>query len=133
MFMTYSLLIHGAGNAKGARSFQGKGRQEDAVSLILKKGSRVAQLVNWLREEKDEDPLIIFDECHKAKNLLPKDGAPTQTAIVVCALQVCHRIYTQVLSSLLLLGLVQKPFLFCFTLIPALPFSLGFRVYGFKV
>lgn len=57
------------------------------VASVLKSGSRAAQLLQWLRDG-DADPLLILDECHKAKNLLPKDGVPTQTALVVVALQV---------------------------------------------
>ena len=64
LFITYSLLI-----SKSA------------------KGSRLDQVVRWL----DKDPtsgLILFDECHKAKNLLKAKGAqPTRTAKVVVELQ----------------------------------------------
>ena len=34
-----------------------------------------------------EDPLIVLDECHKAKNLLTAQGKPTKTAAAVVALQ----------------------------------------------
>ena len=33
------------------------------------------------------DPLIVFDECHKAKNLLTGNGQPTKTALAVVAIQ----------------------------------------------
>lgn len=50
--------------------------------------SRLSQIVQWLGKE--SDGLIIFDESHKAKNLVPdKQGKsePTQTAVAVVTLQ----------------------------------------------
>ena len=49
--------------------------------------SRLGQIVKWLREC-PRGGLIVLDECHKAKNLLPAGGMqPTQTARAVVELQ----------------------------------------------
>jgi len=49
--------------------------------------SRLFQILDWLRGC-PKDCLIIFDESHKAKNLLPTKGTvPTQTGKAVLALQ----------------------------------------------
>ena len=66
MFCTYSLLIHGSGKVSelGAR-----GAAVDPQDLI-KPGSRLKQLVDWL--DKDPyGPLLVFDECHKAGHCAP--------------------------------------------------------------
>ncbi|RHN53138.1 putative Zinc finger, RING/FYVE/PHD-type, protein strawberry notch [Medicago truncatula] len=48
--------------------------------------TRMQQLVQWCGPE--FDGLIIFDECHKAKNLVPeKDKNPTKTGQAVLAIQ----------------------------------------------
>eukprot|EP00898_Chlorokybus_atmophyticus_P004114 jgi/Chlat1/4703/Chrsp3S00444 len=48
--------------------------------------SRLSQLIQWCG--KDFDGLIVFDECHKAKNLVPDSGAqPTRTGEAVLELQ----------------------------------------------
>ena len=52
IFSTYSSLISESTSAKGACK------------------SRIGQLVQWCGE--DFDGVIIFDECHKAKNLIPE-------------------------------------------------------------
>ncbi|PSC70731.1 strawberry notch [Micractinium conductrix] len=92
LFITYSLLISGlrgrgaavrdaeaAAAAGGARLEEGR--------LHVPTSSRLAQIVAWL-DGSDEPPLIVLDECHKAKNLLPSSGAaPTQTARAVVELQ----------------------------------------------
>ncbi|WOG97959.1 hypothetical protein DCAR_0417300 [Daucus carota subsp. sativus] len=64
IFLTYSSLI--------ASSEQGR--------------SRLKQLVQWCG--KDYDGLIVFDECHKAKNLVPEAGQrPTRTGETVLEIQ----------------------------------------------
>ncbi|KAL2475855.1 RING/FYVE/PHD zinc finger superfamily protein [Abeliophyllum distichum] len=48
--------------------------------------SRLRQLVQWCGPE--YDGLIIFDECHKAKNLVPESGGkPTRTGEAVLEIQ----------------------------------------------
>ncbi|XP_074372399.1 protein FORGETTER 1-like isoform X2 [Apium graveolens] len=48
--------------------------------------SRLKQLVQWCG--KDYDGLIVFDECHKAKNLVPESGVkPTRTGEAVFEIQ----------------------------------------------
>ncbi|GFR48198.1 hypothetical protein Agub_g10015, partial [Astrephomene gubernaculifera] len=47
-------------------------------------GSRLDQLVRWLA---GGECLIVFDECHKAKNLLDAAGYSSQTGLAVEALQ----------------------------------------------
>ncbi|KAI8553226.1 hypothetical protein RHMOL_Rhmol06G0327600 [Rhododendron molle] len=64
VFMTYSSLI--ASSEKGR--------------------SRLQQLVQWCGPE--YDGLLIFDECHKAKNLVPEAGGqPTRTGEAVLEIQ----------------------------------------------
>ncbi|CAH9053117.1 unnamed protein product [Cuscuta epithymum] len=64
IFLTYSSLI--ASSEKGR--------------------SRIQQLVQWCGIE--YDGLVIFDECHKAKNLVPEAGAqPTRTGEAVLEIQ----------------------------------------------
>ncbi|CAO2826033.1 unnamed protein product [Amaranthus hypochondriacus] len=65
VFLTYSSLI--------ASSEKGK--------------SRLNQLVQWCGG-RDFDGLVVFDECHKAKNLVPEAGGqPTRTGEAVLELQ----------------------------------------------
>jgi hypothetical protein len=47
------------------------------------------QLKKWLGagNESGEDVLLVFDECHKAKNLKTASGKPSKTALAVVALQ----------------------------------------------
>lgn len=64
VFLTYSSLI--ASSEKGR--------------------SRLQQLVQWCGPE--YDGLIVFDECHKAKNLVPEAGSqPTRTGEAVLEIQ----------------------------------------------
>lgn len=64
VFLTYSSLI--ASSEKGR--------------------SRLQQLVQWCGS--DYDGLIVFDECHKAKNLVPEAGSqPTRTGEAVLDIQ----------------------------------------------
>ncbi|RDX80927.1 Protein FORGETTER 1, partial [Mucuna pruriens] len=51
--------------------------------------SRLQQLVQWCGP--GFDGLIIFDECHKAKNLVPEAGSqPTRTGEAVLDIQICY-------------------------------------------
>lgn len=64
MFLSYSSLISGCDNG----------------------ATRLDQLTEWCGP--DFDGLIIFDECHKAKNLVPEAGAkPTKVGRLVLELQ----------------------------------------------
>uniref|UniRef100_A0A158P7J3 Strawberry notch homolog 2 n=1 Tax=Angiostrongylus cantonensis TaxID=6313 RepID=A0A158P7J3_ANGCA len=68
IFATYSSLI---GECRGARA---------------KYRSRLKQLIQWFGV--DYDGVIILDECHRAKNLVPTAGAkPTKTGRMVLELQ----------------------------------------------
>uniref|UniRef100_A0A914W791 Uncharacterized protein n=1 Tax=Plectus sambesii TaxID=2011161 RepID=A0A914W791_9BILA len=68
IFATYSSLI---GECRTAKS---------------KYRSRLKQLIQWCG--RDFDGAIIFDECHRAKNLVPTGGSkPTKTGRVVLELQ----------------------------------------------
>ena len=68
VFCTYSLLIQGGGRVADL----GKDGI-DLNALLMKPGSRLEQLVTWLSEDK-HGPLIVFDECHRAKNLVNENG-----------------------------------------------------------
>lgn len=101
VFCTYSLLIQGGGRVADL----GKDGV-DLNALLMKPGSRLEQLVSWLGEDK-HGPLVVFDECHRAKNLVNENGesffvfpygrlvrrrvlctgVPTKTALAVVALQ----------------------------------------------
>jgi hypothetical protein len=49
---------------------------------------RLEQLVNWLGGSSGKgECLVIFDECHRAKNLTDDSSKSTQTAIAVVRLQ----------------------------------------------
>lgn len=107
LFATYTLLCQG--HTKRDREDEEEGLADVDVesfnyeSMVQKEGSRLHQLVTWLKRERDEAPLIIFDECHRAKNLVPpekksheltdedtmyrKNKGPTLTALSVMALQ----------------------------------------------
>lgn len=70
VFSTYSSLISGtnSGNVSG------------------KYNTRLKQLVDWFG--RDYDGVIIFDECHKAKHLIPTGSSkPTKTGMNVLELQ----------------------------------------------
>lgn len=71
IFATYSSLISESQN----------------VSTKEKYNSRLKQLVQWLGGE-DFDGVIVFDECHKAKNLAPSPTAKSsKTGLAVLDLQ----------------------------------------------
>lgn len=69
IFATYSSLI------------------SESTTVTGKYGSRFGQLIQWCGE--DFEGVIVFDECHKAKNLFPSSGAgkPTKTGLAVLELQ----------------------------------------------
>lgn len=72
--MTYSLLVS---NAKSMGDENADGSSEAPVDAHIPAGSRLAQVVEWLKG--DDAPLIILDECHKAKNLVASGGEPSLT------------------------------------------------------
>ncbi|XP_071551704.1 protein strawberry notch homolog 1 isoform X1 [Panulirus ornatus] len=68
LFSTYSALI--------GESSSGQGKYK----------TRLKQILNWCGE--DFDGCIVFDECHRAKNLSPVgSGKPTKTGLTVLELQ----------------------------------------------
>lgn len=70
VFSTYSSLISST-KAKG----------------VGKYNTRLAQLVEWCGGDKF-DGVIVFDECHKAKHLIPSGSQkPTKTGMAVLELQ----------------------------------------------
>lgn len=69
LFVTYSLLISGSAKGSGGTEHV-EGWPQD---IMLRKGTRLHQIVQWLRGG-DGDPLIVFDEAHKAKNLINTKG-----------------------------------------------------------
>ena len=49
-------------------------------------GTRMKQLMKWCG--KDFDGVLVFDECHRAKNLCPAVGTkPTKTGLAVLDIQ----------------------------------------------
>lgn len=69
LFITYSLLVS---NAKSMADETTDGTVDTALDPRIPAGSRLAQVVDWLKG--DEAPLIVLDECHKAKNLVAAGG-----------------------------------------------------------
>lgn len=72
LFVTYSLLVSGGGKEGG-----GEGR------------GRFSQILQWLKEDRG-DPLLMFDEGHKAKQFLEEEGKKaksSKTALAVVELQ----------------------------------------------
>ena len=68
LFTTYSSLV--------AKKQGGRGKNR----------SRLSQIVSWLGN--DFDGCIVFDECHKSKNLIPTaGGAASRTGLAVVELQ----------------------------------------------
>ena len=87
-FVTYSLLRTGL--PKTSQVQRGEGNESKAKIeklLNVPQRSNLAKIVKWL-QYCPQGSLIIFDESHKAKNLLPSTGsAPTQTGRAVMYLQ----------------------------------------------
>lgn len=70
VFSTYSALIGESSGTAGSGKYK----------------SRLKQLLQWCGE--DFDGLIVFDECHRAKNLCPVGSSkPTKTGLTVLELQ----------------------------------------------
>ena len=71
LFVTYSLLVS---NSKAMKddvvSTAAEAKQLDSS---IPRGSRLEQIVDWLNGAED-DPLVVLDECHKAKNLIAIGG-----------------------------------------------------------
>ena len=71
LFVTYSLLVS---NSKAMKddvvSTAAEAKQLDSS---IPEGSRLEQIVDWLNGAED-DPLVVLDECHKAKNLIAIGG-----------------------------------------------------------
>ena len=82
LFSTYALLTQGTPKITSQLSTT---KSEKLLDMI-KPGSRLKQFIDWLDED-EHGPLIVFDECHKAKNLFSGTGKPTKTAVCVVALQ----------------------------------------------
>eukprot|EP00035_Acanthoeca_spectabilis_P008607 m.156177 g.156177 ORF g.156177 m.156177 type:complete len:1736 (-) comp14428_c0_seq4:94-5301(-) len=59
------------------------------VSTSRKKGGlgRVDQLIDWIKRSGSTDCVLVFDECHKAKNTSEKEGKGSLTAICVTKIQ----------------------------------------------
>ena len=51
-----------------------------------KQKNSLAQLITWLAAD-GGDALVVFDECHRAKNLVANDASSTVTGLAVAALQ----------------------------------------------
>ncbi|CAL8463694.1 g3228 [Coccomyxa elongata] len=86
LFVTYSLLVSNTKSMAEPR-LPGADKAADVQNdFRIPKGSRLEQIINWLKGG-DGDALIVFDECHKAKNLIAVKGEPTQTGRAVLALQ----------------------------------------------
>lgn len=66
LFLTYALLVSGSKDSAGETAINDA---EQEISMKVARGSRLEQAIEWLKA--DPKPLIILDECHKAKNLLP--------------------------------------------------------------
>lgn len=86
LFITYSLLVMNAKAMKDEALDPLNDRGERQLDARLVPGSRLEQIVDWLKGEHfsnpDESaPLIVLDECHKAKNLIATSGGMPQYAI----------------------------------------------------
>lgn len=95
MFITYSLLIaalkkatlqtiddQNVDTSNGSASDLPDPRQQGVLP-----GTRLFQVVEWLAgADKTGNCLIILDECHKAKNLIAREGRVQHVAIlqIVC-------------------------------------------------
>jgi hypothetical protein len=66
---------------------RGRGHSALFDRIYVPRDCRLSQITRWLKDC-PEGGLIILDECHKAKNLLPSSsGEPSQTARAVVELQ----------------------------------------------
>jgi hypothetical protein len=96
VFVTYNLLLGKLPKTHDCsedQSYDSDFALKDLVieAKALAEDSRLYQVFKWLQGLSDHlhsSPLIIFDEGHKAKNLVPKSGTkPSQTGRVVLTLQ----------------------------------------------
>ena len=73
LFVTYSLLVsmHGAKELPALRA----GDLNQNTDARIPRDSRLEQIVHWLSGDVGGAPLIVLDECHKAKNLVAANGA----------------------------------------------------------
>lgn len=73
LFITYSLLVS---NSKAMKHENPQTAMEaNHMDASICKGSRLEQIVDWLKGE--QAPLVVLDECHKAKNLIAAGGNPS--------------------------------------------------------
>ncbi|KAJ8600522.1 hypothetical protein CTAYLR_009211 [Chrysophaeum taylorii] len=86
-FMTYSLLLRDRGGDED-ESFAARKECKLKTSKARAYNSRVEQIFHWFGGE-DGDGLLMFDEIHRAKNLVCEQptGQPTKTALTVRQLQ----------------------------------------------
>lgn len=75
IFITYSLLISLA-KTKSHDAIKANNEIRDLTLEQYPKGSRLRQVVEWLREDQQgrQNTMIVFDESHKAKNLVVDKG-----------------------------------------------------------
>ncbi|KAK9808500.1 hypothetical protein WJX73_001795 [Symbiochloris irregularis] len=88
LFITYSLLVSGA--RSWAKQAAKDPEADESAQGTIDRNTRLGQIIEWLSEGQG-DPVIVFDEAHKAKNLLvsSKGGGGTQTGLAVMRLQKC--------------------------------------------
>lgn len=84
LFVTYSLLVS---NAKSMGDENADGSSNAPIDMAIPAGSRLAQIVDWLKG--DEEPLIILDECHKAKNLVAPGGEDQLDIVLLSVSHYC--------------------------------------------
>uniref|UniRef100_A0A7S3VHT8 Strawberry notch AAA domain-containing protein n=1 Tax=Dunaliella tertiolecta TaxID=3047 RepID=A0A7S3VHT8_DUNTE len=82
----------GPGSRQANRAMSAARKEADRqqrIDSLSAQGSRLNQIKEWLQgpKRKGEDALIIFDECHRAKNLLDANGGCTMTGLAVDILQ----------------------------------------------
>ena len=91
-FITYALLRVGLPSSKPKKR-KGVPHEMDGPQaapngeMVIPDGSRLRQIIDWMKICA-EGSFVVFDESHKAKNLIPTAGGePTQTGKAVQALQ----------------------------------------------
>ncbi|KAJ8614621.1 hypothetical protein CTAYLR_008995 [Chrysophaeum taylorii] len=86
-FMTYSLLLRDRGGDENESFAMRKERKLKTIKA-RKHDSRIEQIFQWFGGE-DGEGLLMFDEIHRAKNLVCEQlgGQPTKTALTVRQLQ----------------------------------------------
>lgn len=98
MFITYSLLIaalkkatlqtiddQNVDTSNGSASDLPDPRQQGVLP-----GTRLFQVVEWLTgADKTGNCLIILDECHKAKNLIAREGKAHLALLLLCSASGC--------------------------------------------